>query len=481
MLDELSTMDATAQGELVRRGEATPLELVDAAIERIEKLNPRLNAVVIPLFDKARAIAKSNDLPDGPFRGVPFLIKDLGCTTAGDPHHSGMRLLKEAGWTADRNTYLADRFKRAGFIILGRTNTPELGFDGVTEPISYGPTRNPWNPERTPGGSSGGSAAAVASGMVAAAHGSDAGGSIRNPAGACGLVGLKPSRGRTSPGPEAGEIWGGLGVEHALTRSVRDTAAILDAVAGPMPGDFHYAPPPARPFLHEVGRDPKRLRIGLMAKAPAGSFELPPEVAEAARETGRLLESLGHDVEESWPEAIDSSDPGATWFTMVCSVIAREIDLWSEALGRSVGKDDIELGNWTAVQIGQGFSARDYLEAREAQATLAQRTCEWWARGFDLLLTPTIGMLPAPIGEFQTSPDNPLEGFIRTAPIGAYTVLFNMTGQPAISLPLHWSSDDLPIGIQLAAAFGREDLLIRVASQLEEARPWSDRLPSIHA
>jgi amidase len=228
MTESIHLLDATAQAELVSRKKISPEELVRLAIDRIEVLNPRLNSVIIPLFEKALAAAKAPDLPNGPLRGVPLLIKDCGCATEGDPHHSGMRFLKAMNWTSARDSYLAAKFRQAGFVILGRTNTPELALHGVTEPLAYGPTRNPWDLSRTPGGSSGGSASAVASGMVPAAHGSDAGGSIRNPASTCGLVGLKPSRGRTSPGPDQGEVWGGLGVEHVLTRSVRDTAAILD-------------------------------------------------------------------------------------------------------------------------------------------------------------------------------------------------------------------------------------------------------------
>ena len=479
MDEKIHTLDAIAQAELIQKEKISIEHLVDSAIDRIESLNPRLNAVILPLFEKARKSVRSGNVPDGPFRGVPILLKDFGCTTEGDPHHSGMQFLKRMNWVADHDTFLAAKFRQAGFVILGRTNTPELALHGVTEPVAYGPTRNPWNLDRSPGGSSGGSAAAVASGMVPVAHGSDAGGSIRNPASTCGLVGLKPSRGRVSAGPDYGEIWGGLGVEHVLTRSVRDTAAILDITAGPMPGDPYSLPKPEKPFLMEVGADPGNLRIGVMAKAPGGTFELPNEVSTAVIETAELLRELGHAVEDSYPRSLDSSEPGMNWFTLVSGCIARELDHWQEVTGRIIGPEDIEPANWAVAEIGRSLSASDYLATKESMAAFSRRLAGWWADGFDLLLTPTIGSLPAQIGEFASPPDNPLEGFVKTAPIGAYTVAFNITGQPAISLPLYWTADGLPIGVQLAASYSREDLLIRIASQLEKALPWKDRWPKI--
>jgi amidase len=479
--DDLTLLDATAQAELVRGREVSPEELVRAAMGRIERLNPKLNAVIIPLFERALDATRSQPLSEASFPGVPLLVKDLGCTIGGAPYHAGMRLLKEIGWVAPRDAHLATKLERAGFIFVGRTNTPELGHHGVTEPVSYGPTRNPWDTTRTPGGSSGGSAAAVASGMVAAAHGSDAGGSIRNPASSCGLVGLKPSRGRTSLGPDLNESWGGLGVEHVLTRSVRDTAAILDAVHGPMPGDPYGAPPPARAFRREVGAESGSLRIGLLARSPAEAVELPADVAGAAVQTGGLLESLGHHVEESHPDTLESSEPGLTWFMLVSQHLGWELDRWSEVIGRQIEPRDVEPANWAMAELGRSRSAPEHIRLRESLRELTRRTAWWWADGFDLLVTPTLGMLPAHVGEFESPPDVPLEGHVRTAPLGLFTVLFNLTGQPAISLPLHTSAEGLPIGVQLVAAYGREDLLFRVAAQLEQARPWADRLPAVHA
>ncbi len=482
MSDELATLDATAQAELVRRGEAKPLELVEAAIARIEQRDPELHAVIHPLFEKARAAAAAPDLPEGPFRGVPILLKDLLATSAGDPYHGGMRLLQELGWTSQRDSHLVARLRAAGFVIAGRTNVPELGLLPATEPLSHGPTRNPWNPGHSTGGSSGGSAAAVAAGLVPLAHGGDGGGSIRIPASECGLVGLKPSRGRTSLGPAAGELWGGLVVEHVLTRSVRDSAAVLDAVAGPMPGDPYFAPPPARPFRAEVGADPGRLRIGLLARAPDPQVTTHPDCVAAAREAGHLLESLGHAVEESHPEALFDPALAASNAAITLASVAAEIAEWSRAVGREVGPGDVEPMTWALVEAGRAISGPRYIEAVAGLHATTRRVAAWWAEGgFDLLLTPTLAEPPPPLGRLRSTPEEPLGPGLRSLPFATFTMRFNGTGQPAISLPLHWNAAGLPVGVQLVAAYDREDLLLRVAAQLEEARPWAGRLPPIHA
>src|ERR1700751_4309664 len=308
MKDQFADLDAIAQAELVRQRRVSPLELVDAAIDRIHALNPRLNAVIIPLFDQARAQAKSGAIPDGPFRGVPFLLKDLGAAYGGDPLYMGMRLLRDAHFVAPHDTYLAAKFKAAGFICLGKTNTPERGLITTTEPEAFGPSRNPWDVTRSTGGSSGGSAAAVAARMVAVAHANDGGGSIRIPASECGLVGLKPSRGRVSLGPDVGDAWHGLAIEHVVTRSVRDSAAVLDAIAGNMPGDPYSAPPQRRPFVQEIGTRRGRLRIGVMKRSPKGGSPLHPDCAAAVEEVAKLLQSLGHSVQESHPAALDEHE-----------------------------------------------------------------------------------------------------------------------------------------------------------------------------
>ncbi len=478
---ELALLDATAQAALVRERKATPRELVDAAIARIEKVNPRLNAVITPLFERARVQAAARDLPDGPFRGVPFLLKDLICHSAGDPYHAGMRLLRELRWVEPHDTYLAARFRAAGFVFLGKTNTPELGPVPTTEPLAYGPTRNPWDTNRSPGGSSGGSAAAVASGMVPAAHANDGGGSIRIPASECGLVGLKPSRGRTSLGPDLGESWAGLSTEHAVTRSVRDTAAILDAVAGYMPGDPYTAPPPARPFRDEVGAASGRLRVGFRVGAPGGLFPIDPECVAAARGAARLLETLGHHVEESSPGALDDPECAQAASTVVAAWTARDLAYWSERTGHTIGEHDVEPMVWGLAEMGRAVTAVGYIRAVEYLQAYSRHMASWWADGFDLLVTPTLLEPPPRLGDFDATPDEPMRGFARGGAFVAFTLPFNVTGQPAISLPLHWSEAGLPIGVQLVAAYGREDLLIRVAAQLEEARPWRGRRPRVHA
>lgn len=477
MSEDLARQDATAQAELVRRGEVSPLELVDAAIERIEAANGEINAVITPLFEKARETA-AGELPDGPFKGVPFLLKDLLAHSAGDPFHEGMTFLRDLDWVEDSDTELVRRFRRAGFVICGKTNTPELGILATTEPAAHGATRNPWDTSRSPGGSSGGSGAAVAAGMVPAAHGNDGGGSVRIPASACGLVGLKPSRGRTSVAPEFGDINCGLVAEHVLCRSVRDTAAILDATHGPAPGDPYAAPAPERPYLEEVGADPGQLRIGLRTAAPGAQFETHPDCVAAAEDAGRLLESLGHGVSESVPDGLDDPAYVEQFLMRWVSGIAWNLDYWSRRTGREITADDVEPSTWALAEHGRSFTGPQYLGALEYQQGAARTSASWWSDGFDLLLTPTLGEPPTRLGEFEADPDDPTSPLRRSVPVGGFTAYWNSTGQPAISLPLNWNDDGLPIGIQLVAAYGREDLLVQVAAQLEAARPWAGRVPA---
>lgn len=470
--DEFATLDATAQAELVRRGEVQPVELVEAAIARIEQLNPHLNAVITPLFDKALAQAVSPQLPAGPFRGVPLLLKDFLCETAGDPYYAGMKFLRRLVWRSERDTYLAAKFRAAGFIFLGKTNLPELAGGPLTEPEAFGPTHNPWDTTHTPGGSSGGSATAVAAGMVAVAHANDGTGSIRVPASCCGLVGLKPSRGRVSPGP--GRAAGLLGniTEFVLTRSVRDAAGILDAVAGPMPGDFIIAPGPVRAYHQEIGADPGRLRIGLLRHEPFLKLQIHEECVTAVVETGKLLESLGHNVEEAYPPQFD----GVTGLGLGLRIISRSgvaatLDNWAERTGQPIGPADVEPATWAAAEEGRTYSAVQVHQAYQRLVTGICGTLEWWYNGFDILITPTMAQPPLPIGE--KDPEK------LAAAFGLFTMPFSFTGQPAISLPLHWTGDGLPVGVQLVADYGREDLLLRLASQLEVARPWADRRPPL--
>src|SRR3954452_11803636 len=476
MSDDLARLDATAQAELVRKGEVSPPELVDAAIERIEASNGDLNAVIHKLYDEGREAA-SGDLPDGPFRGVPFLLKDLGAAFAGQPLHMGTQYLKDADFRAPVDTHLAERFRRAGFVTIGKTNTPELGILPTTEPKAYGPSRNPWDVSRSTGGSSGGSAAAVASGMVPVAHANDGGGSIRIPASECGLVGLKPTRQRISEGPLIGDNMSGLTVELVVSKSVRDTAAILEAVHGPAPGDPYHAPPPSRPYTEEVGADPGKLRIGLLTE-PLLEAEPNEVVAEAARDAARLLESLGHEIEESHPTGFEEMDIVDTFLTRWMAGQAATLDQLQAVVGREIGPGDVEPLTWALAEEGRRRSADRYLAAVGQHQLISRMIAEWFESGFDLLLTPTLGEPPPLLGSFDDSGEDPTAALMRGAQTATFTATFNVTGQPAISLPLHWSEDGLPIGVQLVAGFGEENLLLRVASQLEEARPWADRVPT---
>jgi amidase len=481
MTDELAVLDATAQAELVRAGQLSPVELVDAAINRIEKLNPELNAVIHPRFDQARDEVAAAALPDGAFRGVPTLFKDLMCAVEGEPYHEGMRFLKENDYRPRYTDNLVRRFREAGFVCCGRTNTPELGLVPTTEPVVYGPTHNPWDPSRTPGGSSGGSAAAVATGMVPVAHGNDGGGSIRIPASCCGLVGLKPSRGRTSLGPRWGQLTAILNCELVLARSVRDVAGALDVLAKPFPGDPVIAPAPARPFGDEVGADPGPLRVGILTSNLIGTGEVHADCVAAAEDAGRLLESLGHHVEPSYPEAFAGPETLLPFTTLWTTDTAHYLDDFATLVGKPVTETDVEPLTWTLAESGRAVTAMQYREAVRVLEELGRRGAQWWAGGFDLLLTPTLGEPPLPLGTLDPQPDNPMHGYLRAAEFVPFTVQFNVSGQPAISLPLYWNDDGLPIGSQLVAPYGREDVLLRVAAQLEHARPWAERRPPVHA
>ncbi len=470
-------LDATAQADLVRSGEVSPRELTEAAIGRIEALDGELNAVIHTMFEQALATEPA----DGPFRGVPFLVKDLQCHTAGDPMHEGMAFLRDVGWVEPEDTWLARRFREAGFVTLGKTNTPELGILPTTEPAAYGATRNPWDTARSPGGSSGGSAAAVAAGLVAIAHASDGGGSIRIPASCCGLVGLKPSRGRVSLAPEFGDFMSGLVTELVVSRSVRDAAAVLEWVSDPPPGEPYVAPARERDYTAEVGADPGRLRIGLLTRPPGGDFEVHPHCVAAAEEAGRLLESLGHSVEVSSPDALEDPNYIPNFLVRWTGGVAYNLGYWERRTGRAIGPDDVEPLTWALAEQGRAHSAADYLTAMEFAQDVTRRAAEWWASGFDLLLTPTLAVPPTELGAYDPPADNPLLPIVTAVPAAVFTAGFNTTGQPAISLPLHVSEDGLPIGVQLVSAFGREDVLIRIASQLEEAQPWAERRPAVFA
>jgi len=471
MLPEYDRTDGLGLAELVRRGDVAPSELLEAAIERVERLDPGLNAVIHRMYDEARS-AVAAGLPPGPFAGVPYLLKDLGAISAGTPTAFGSALFRDA--VASRDSEIVARSRRAGLVILGKTNTPELGLSTSTEPRLFGPTRNPWNRARSAGGSSGGAAAAVAAGMVPMAHASDGGGSIRIPASACGLFGLKVTRARTPSGPYVGEGWGGLANDHAITRSVRDSAALLDATCGPDLGDPYWAPPPARPFLAEVGAPPGCLRVAATTRAWCG-LPVHPECAKAVEEAARLLEALGHHVEEARPEWDERARLRAS--RLVVAAHARALlEQRAEALGRPLAEGDVERLTWATAELGRQRSAADLARAIGALHRMGRALAAFFAR-WDVLLTPTMCQPPLPLGVLSLS--NPDGDAFDEALLGtiAFTSPMNSSGNPAMSVPLHWSADGLPIGVQLAAAFGGEATLFRLAAQLEAARPWAHRRP----
>jgi amidase len=478
MSDDLIDLDATGLAEVIASGEVSSLEAVEATIARIDQVDDQLNAVIHRMDDKARAEASSSDLPDGPFRGVPMLLKDLWPSSAGDPFHLGVKGLAGADYHHPTDSNITTAYRRAGFVIAGRTNTPELGLVATTEPEAYGPTRNPWNTGHGPGGSSGGAAAAVASGMVPAANASDGGGSIRIPAALCGLVGLKPSRGRISMGPLQ-EEWG-LSVQHVVCHTVRDCAGILDATAYPFPGDGVVAPRPGRPYVDEVGAPADELRIGLLDHALTGDTHA--DCTRAAREVGETLAALGHHVEISHPEAMDRTEELTGSFIALWAAGARtSLNTIGAMLGREVTADDVEAGTWTLAEMGASFSGVDVMGAQAQAGQFRRVMAEWWADRYDLLLTPATAMPAPPLGQLTPTADDPMRGLYASIPYATFTSPFNTTGQPAISLPTHQSSEALPVGVQLAAAYGREDLLLRVAAQLEQALPWADRRPPVFA
>ncbi|MEP7115910.1 MAG: amidase [Ilumatobacteraceae bacterium] len=467
-------MDATDQAALVRRGDVSATELIDAAIERIEAIDPAINAVIIRWFETARAAA--TQLPNGPFRGVPFLLKDLWAHFAGQPLTNGCQALKDELPISPADTTLVARFRAAGLNIAGRTNSPEFGSLPTTEPLAWGPTRNPWNRDHSPGGSSGGSAAAVAAGMVPFAHASDGGGSIRIPASCCGLVGLKPSQGRITLGPFRDES--NLGVELCVSRTVRDTAALLDAVHGPGVGDTVTAPAPSRPYVAELGTAPGRLHIGLLDTHPLDG-PLHNDCVDAVRGAAALLESLGHHVEHGFPAALANRDFGRRFSALWSTNMGVSVQRIEAQLGRPTTDDDIELVNRAQVAFAQTVSAVDYALALAANVEFRRAVQQWWADGWDLLLTPTLAEPPTPLGAFANDAAAPLAPMVRAAAFVPFTPAFNSSGQPAISLPLHWNASGLPIGVQLVAAYGREDVLLRVAAQLEAGQPWEHRHPAI--
>jgi amidase len=475
--DEFIRLDGLEMADLIRRKEVKPIELVEAAIHQIERLNPRLNAVVLPLYDQARSQAREEDkIPAGPFRGVPYLIKDILAAYAGAPLTSGCAFLRN--YIPNQDSELICRLKRAGLIIVGKTNTPELGLLATTEPRLFGPTRNPWNTTRTAGGSSGGACAAVAAGMVPMAHANDGGGSIRIPASCCGVFGLKPTRARITLAPDLGEIMGGLVVEHAVTRSVRDSAALLDATAGPAPGDPYWAPPPARSYLDEVKTEPGKLHIALI-KIPVTGTPVHPDCLQAVEDAARLCTSLGHIVVEDSP-ALNGELFAQTFMVVWAAGCAATIEGWAQILKRVPDESDFEPLTWHLYQTGKQISASHYLLAQNTLQAFAREVGRFMQR-HDVVLTPTLAEPPLPLGSFDSPPLNPFEVQQRLATFVPFCPLANVTGQPAMSVPLYWNGEGLPIGTQFIGRYGDEATLFRLAAQLEAARPWRDKRPPLAA
>jgi amidase len=468
----LADLDATAQAELVRRGDASPRELVDAAIARIEAHDGDLGAVIVRRFERARD--EADRAPHGPFRGVPILVKDICSTIAGEPYAAGLLPLKRAGHRSTADSYLVAQLRRAGFVIVGKSNTSELGIVPATEPPAWPATRNPYDRTRGPGGSSGGSACAVAAGLVPVAHGSDGGGSIRIPSSCCGLFGLKPSRGRVSFAPNRGEANAGLTAEHVVARSVRDSAALLDLYAGARPGDPYTAPPQLAAYAAELDAPPRRLRIGFTTKRiliDGTVSESHPDCVAAVAHAAKLLASLGHDVEPAELPAAHDPEWVARFFTIWAVGVSTDLDDASEKIGRPIEAGEVEPLTWALGELGRLVGAPAYSAAWQWIHRTARRIAEYWETR-DLWLTPTVTEPPVPLGTFASPADDPLAGIFRAGEFAPFTAIFNATGQPACSLPLYRNAAGLPIGVQLAAAYGREDVLFRVSAEIERAQPF---------
>ncbi len=488
---EFLDFDGMGLAELVQKKEVSPLEICEASINRIELENPKLNAVVTPIFDLAKK-SITDKLSEGPFSGVPFLLKDLLAAYAGVPLTNGSQAYKNFIPTQDSD--LVKRFKKAGLVILGKTNCPEFGLMGYTEPELHGATRNPWHLDHTPGGSSGGSAAAIASGMVPVASGGDGGGSIRIPASCCGLFGLKPTRGRNPTGPDYGQIWQGAVVEHVLSRSVRDSAAMLDATQGGDIGAPYIIAPPAKPYLQVISQDPAPLKIAYSTHSPLNT-DVDQECITAVEKTAKMLESLGHHVEEATPE-LDGIALAKSYLTLYFGEIASDIDQLKNILGRKARRSDVETLTWTLGLLGRTYPASYFVSAMR-EWDKAARVMGQFHTQYDLYLTPTLAAPPVKIGELKPKPIEQtalkivnlfglgrllkasgitdqlaIESLAKTP----FTQLANFTGQPAMSVPLHMTENGLPCGVHFMGRFGEENTLFQLAAQLEKESPWQEKL-----
>ena len=475
MPDDLMFKPATEQAALVRSGEASARELVQASLAAIDRVNNDLNAVVTRCDERALAEADAVQAGDErPLAGVPLLVKDLGALTEGVRTTMGMRAMED--WVPDRDSATVRRLRAGGAIVVGKTNLPEMGILPVSEPLRFGPARNPWDTSRTPGGSSGGSAAGVAAGMVAIAHGNDGGGSIRIPASCCGLVGLKPSRGRVSWAPHLSELASGYATDGVLTRTVRDSALGLDLIAGYEPGDPYWAPDPSAPFVEAVEREPGKLRIAFVVDSPNG-VPVDPDCVAATRRAAELLESLGHEVNEVTIEA----DEGyvANFVTVWIAGTANEVETWGRLAGRELDIEQLEPLSRQMYDMSLEMSATDYLRSLDWLYDYSRQIVAMW-EGIDVLLTPTLATPPIEIGALEPKEgEPPIQMLMNSAGFVPFTPVWNVTGQPAISLPLHQTEAGLPVGVQLVGPPAGEELLLSLSAQIEESAPWADRRPEL--
>ena len=470
---EYTEFDALGLAELIEKKQITSLELLAAVIQRTEGLNPKINAFSQLLFEIAEKQIKDG-LPKGPFSGVPFALKDIHLQLKGTRTTYGSRVSRDS--VATITSTLVERYRNAGLVFMGKTTTPEFGLTTTTESVLYGPTRNPWNPDRIAGGSSGGAAAVVASRILPAAHGSDGGGSIRIPASCCGVFGLKPTRGRVPLGPTAFEGWNGFTSHHVLTRSVRDSAAFLDISAGAEPGSPFFSPQPARPFLEEVSTSPGKLRIALVVE-PYLRSKLDPECRQAVLDAGRLCESHGHSVEER-ELPIDASQVSAAFLNVFRVSVARAIDDAGHALGRPVTDEDVEPVTWETAVIGRTISSIDYSRSIAVAHQIGLSLARFQEK-YDLILSPTLAKPPVELGPLSLSPPDITRHGRDVNEFSPFTSIYNMTGQPSMSVPLHFASDGLPVGVMFSARFGDEATLFRLAGQLEQAKPWAAKKPPL--
>ncbi len=473
MIGDYAQYDGLGLAELVAKKKVKPIELLDEAIRRAERLNPVLNAIIFKDYERARDVAKGK-LPKGPFAGVPFLLKDILAFAQGMPTRQGAQFIPAIPWPHD--SYLVAKFKQAGLVTFGKTNVPEFGLVPTTESRLYGPARNPWNLEHSTGGSSGGSAVAVAAGIVPLAHANDGGGSIRIPASCCGLVGLKPTRARSSMGPDFADSIDGLGVDLVVSRSVRDTAAALDAVAGSMPGDPYCSAPAPESWRDGSKRKPKKLRIAFDTKKLDGNA-LHPDCVAAVKHAAKLCADLGHEVEEASPN-LDQATLLPGFMALWGANLAAGIDTVAMLTGQTPKPELFEGLTWGLYEAGKSVTASAYLIAKESMNIAARETARFHET-YDFWLSATLGAPPVKLGTFDMEERDPQKSFAPLIDYVPFTAMQNATGQPAINMPLHWNKEGLPIGVQFVGRFGDELGLLRLASQLEKAAPWANRRPPV--